>query len=138
MIFLYDDNGKTRLSLFKTLHKSKKWNCPMTSIYLACIRGDLPVLQFLTENRDDQWDANVMDLAAEYGHVHIVVFLAENRFDGCTDKALLSASKNGHLDVVKYLARIFSKNVLKKAMELTMCDSIKEFLSSNQAAEIIF
>ncbi|KAG6952006.1 hypothetical protein JG687_00013266 [Phytophthora cactorum] len=69
----------------------------------AAANGQLNVLKWLQENRQEECSTSAMDEAAADGHLEVVQWLGTNRSETCTLEALNRAACNGHVKVVQWL-----------------------------------
>ena len=126
-------------------HVNEKYTlgCTTDAMDDASRNGNLDIVKYLDENRNEGCTTDAMDNAAKNGHFDIVRYLHEN-MKGCTTDAMDNAAKNGHFDIVKYLhivkyLRENMKGCTKKALYWSYMNGhseIEKFIEDNYNFEI--
>jgi len=91
------------LEVIKWLHENRQEGCTINAMNWAAYNGYIEVVKWLHENRKEGCTIKAMDYAAENGHLEVVKWLHENRKEGCTIRAMDNAAYYGHIEVVKWL-----------------------------------
>ena len=105
----------------------------MRSIELACIGGDLDVIEYLHQNdagcvQMHLWGKTVADATAAVGHVSVLRYFHDHGYEGATRTAINAAARYGHLPVIVYLVEtcgLWSENAIEWAAHYRHTDLIR-------------
>ena len=69
---------------------------------LACNFGRLDVIKYMS-NKGHTFTVSAMDQAVIYGQLEIVKWLHENRNEGCSGHTIDHVAQHGHWEIVRFL-----------------------------------
>jgi len=106
------------LSVVEYLHNTRNEGCTTDALDNAAKWGHLAIVQFLVAKRNEGGSVKAINLAAAHGHFDVVKFLHNATNLSCSVRAVDNAAANGYFDIVKFLLENRTEGCSSRAMEL--------------------